>query len=131
MFKRKLRKGDPEAEGEIYVVQDLHKPLLGRPAIESLHVVAQVAPVMMYKSEIVVQYPHFFKGLGCLQGADHINLKGDARPSALTIPRRVALLLKSKVQTKSGRMETLGVISKVEKHTDWCAGMVVVTKTDV
>ena len=27
-------------------------------------------------------------------------------------------------------METLGVISKVEEPTDWCAGMVVVPKAD-
>ena len=37
VFKGKLRKGDTEAEEEIYVVQGLHKALLGRPAIELLH----------------------------------------------------------------------------------------------
>ena len=66
MFKGNVRKGDAKAEEEIYVVHDLHKALLGRPAIESLHVFAQVAPVVMHKSAVVAQYHHLFKGLGCL-----------------------------------------------------------------
>ena len=102
-----LQKGDKEAEEEIYVVQGLHKALLGGPAIESLHIVAQVATVMMHKSAVVAHYFHLFKGLGCLQGAYHIKLKGDARPSALTTPWRVVILLISKMKAELGRIEKL------------------------
>ena len=123
VFKGKLRNGHTEAEQEIYVVQGLHKALLGRPAIESLHVVAQVAPITTHKCEVVAQYPHLFKGLGCLQGAYHIKLKGDSRPLAFTTPRRVPIPLRPKMKAELERMETLGVISKVEEPTDWCKGM--------
>ena len=71
VFKGKLRKADTEAEEEIYALQDLHKAPLSRPEIEFLHVVVQVAPIIMHKSAVVAQYPHLFTGLWCLQGACH------------------------------------------------------------
>ena len=45
-------------------------------------------------------------------------------------PRRVALPLKAKVREELDRMEKLGVIRKVEEPTPWCAGMVVVPKSN-
>ena len=45
-------------------------------------------------------------------------------------PRRVALPLKAKVREELDRMEKLGVIRKVEGPTPWCAGMVVVPKSN-
>ena len=55
-------------------------------------------------------------------------MKPDAKPHALFTPRHVPLPLRAKVQAEFKRMETLGVISKVETPTPWCAGMVVVPK---
>ena len=55
-------------------------------------------------------------------------MKPDAKPHALFTTRHVSLLLRAKVQAELKRMETLGVISKVETPTPWCAGMVVVPK---
>ncbi len=43
-------------------------------------------------------------------------------------PRRIPLPLMGKVKEELHRMETLGVISRLEEPTDWCAGMVVVPK---
>ena len=40
----------------------------------------------------------------------------------------VPFSLRNQVQDELSRMETLGVISKVEDPTPWCAGMVVVPK---
>ena len=51
-------------------------------------------------------------------------------PYAITTPRRVALPLMPKVKEELQRMEKLGVISKVDVPTDWCAGMVVFPKPD-
>ena len=48
----------------------------------------------------------------------------------LCTPKRVALPLLSKVKAELNRMEDLGVISKVEAPTAWCADMVVVPKAD-
>ena len=65
-----------------------------------------------------------------LIGKYHIQLREDAKPFALTTPRRVAVLLLPKVEAELKRMEDLGVISPVNEPTDWCAGMVVVPKSD-
>ena len=48
---------------------------------------------------------------------------------AATTPRRVALPLLPKVKAKLEQLETQGVISKVDRPTDWCAPIVVVPKS--
>ena len=52
----------------------------------------------------------------------------EAKPFALTTPRRVAVFLLPKAKAELERMEKLRVISKVTTPTEWCAGMVVVPK---
>ena len=50
------------------------------------------------------------------------------RAHALFTPRDIPLPLRTKVQAELTKMETLGVISKVDTPTPWCAEMVVVPK---
>ena len=45
-------------------------------------------------------------------------------------PKRVPLSLKAKVREELDHMDKLGAIRKVEVHTLWCAGMVVVPKSN-
>lgn len=49
---------------------------------------------------------------------------------ALTTPRRVPIPLMKSVKAELENMEELGVISRIEELTDWCAGMVVVPKSN-
>ena len=63
-----------------------------------------------------------------MSGEYHISLREGAKPFALSTPSRVALPLMSKVKQKLEQMEALGVITRVEQPTDWCAGIVVVPK---
>ena len=76
-----------------------------------------------------------FEGLGELRDYPYtIKLKDDASPVVLTVPRRVPYPLLPKVKTELDRTVAQGVISKVERPTDWCSGLVVVpkaNKTDV
>ena len=51
-----------------------------------------------------------------------------ATPFALTTPRRVPIPLLPKVKEELQRMESMGVITKIDEPTEWCAGMVVVPK---
>ena len=69
-----------------------------------------------------------FKGLGNLGEEFIIKLKPEASPHAVFTPRHVPLPLRPQVEEELQRMESLGVISKVDKPTQWCAGMVVVPK---
>ena len=59
-----------------------------------------------------------------------IQLKDGAVPFALTTPRRVPIPLMPGVRAELENMEKLGVISRIDSPTDWCAGMVVVPKSD-
>jgi len=74
------------------------------------------------------QHPTIFKGLGTFPGAYDINLKPNAQLFAVFTPRSVPLPLHKKVEEELVRMESLQVISKIDKPTPWCAGMVIVSK---
>ena len=50
-FTTKIQATGKETEQEIYVVKDLHKPLLGRPAIEALELVARVNAIQEKRPE--------------------------------------------------------------------------------
>jgi len=73
------------------------------------------------------RFPKVFSGLGRLEGDYQIRRNEDAIPYALTTPRCVPITLTDKVKEELERMEEM-VISKKEKPTDWCAGIVVVPK---
>ena len=57
-----------------------------------------------------------------------IKLKPGAQPHAIYAPRNVPLPLRGQVQEELVRMQSLGVISRVDQPSPWCAGMVVVPK---
>ena len=112
-----------------YIIRELKNNLLGLPAIQSLHLLKKVDEVEeMSAASVKEQFPKLFQGLGTLRGEYQIMLKPGAQPFALTTARNVALPLRPKVKEELSRMEALGVITKVEEPTDWCAGMVAVPK---
>lgn len=74
------------------------------------------------------QYPKLCSGLGLVRRPYSIKLKPEAVPFSLHAPRRVPLPLMGKVKEEIDRMEKMGVITKIEEPTAWCAGMVVVPK---
>ena len=121
-------------ETEVYVVKRLAKPLLGRPTILDLGLVKLVAAVEQQHQHqhltLKEKYPSLFQGLGKLKGEYSIELRDDAQPFALATPRRVAIPLLKRVQQELERMERMKVITRVNQPTDWCAGMVVVPKTN-
>ena len=126
-FTGRVVKGNLEKKQEIYVVKDLHKPLLGQPAIEALGLIARVGEIQREQNPEQL-FPGLFTGLGKLQGEYTIKLRYGAKPFSLTTPRRFAIPLIPAVKTELERMEAMEVISRVEEPTEWCAGMVVVPK---
>ena len=116
----------------MYILKRLAKPLLGRPTILDLGLVKLVAAVEQQHQHLTLkeQYPSLFQGLGKLKGEYSIELRDDAQPFALATPRRVAIPLLKCVQQELERMERMKVITRVNQPTDWCAGMVVVPKTN-
>ena len=81
-------------------------------------------------AEVQDRFPSVFQGLGNLGEEYEIRLKEGATPHSLFAPRHMPLPLRPKVQEELDRMESIGVISKVDEPTPWCAGMVVVPKKE-
>ena len=134
MLNSELSKDDKTTMQDIYVVKGLKEPLVGKPAIEALNLVVKVENISDYSNSVTervkTKFSNLFEGLGELKGEFKIALKPDAKPFAISTPRRVPLPLYGKVKNELQRMEDLGVISKVDEPTDWCAGIVVVPKKD-
>ena len=129
MFTAVLQWKNKTTTQNIYVVEGIHKALLGNPAIDELHLISRLESVkgsIDYRGE----YPGLFHGLGKMEGPYKIALKDDARSFAINVPRRVALPLMDKTKKDLRRMEDAGVIVRVEQPTDWCSPMVVVPKKD-
>ena len=127
-----LSLGETSVTEDTYVTKGLKEPLLGQPAIEKLNLLARINEIQSqsYEERIKAKYPQLFHGLGELEGEYEIKLKPDAQPFAIMTPRRIPLPMKSKVKEELARMEKLGVIRKVDKPTNWCAGMVTVPKSN-
>ena len=113
---------------ELYVVKGLRPNLLGLPAIVDLNIAARVDATT--SSDIFSLYPTLFQGLGTMGEPYEIKLRPNYSPHAIFTPRRVPLPLREKVRHELERMESLGIISKVEEPTSWCAGIVAVPKKD-
>ena len=128
-FKATLKKRNKTKKETVYVVDVLRTPLLSRAAATELQLVVRLDNVSLDTSEVVKQeFPKLFSGLGKMGGEYTIILKKDAKPFAVSAPRRVSLPLLPKVKKELNRMEQQGVISKVEQPTALCAPMVVVPK---
>ena len=70
-----------------------------------------------------------FNELGVIGDQSYeIDLDPVAKLHAIFTPRRVPYPIRGKVKEELTRMESLGVISKVEQATPWCAGVVAVPK---
>ena len=75
------------------------------------------------------RFSKVFSGLGTLGGPYTTKLKEGAKPYALHAPRNIPIALRNKVRTELEHMKRIGVIKKVTKPTQWCAGVVIVPKT--
>ena len=77
---------------EIFVVQNLSRNLLGRPASAALKLAVTVGAIFDNTGPIQF-FPKLFQGLGKLEGEYVIELKDNHKPFAISVPRRVAVPL--------------------------------------
>ncbi len=124
----KVESKDLSTSQTVFVIDSLSRPLLGLPAIEALQLVERIDAVELPEERFKNKFPKVFTGLGKLEGNYCIRLKADAVPYTLTTPRRVPIPLENKIKEELERMERMGVISRIEQPTEWCAGMVPVVK---
>ena len=125
-FNGKVSYNGKESIETIFVVAGLRTNLLGLPVIIALKLIARVEAVSV--SSVMDEFPALFQGLGNLGEPFDIRLQPSAKPYALFTPRNIPIPLRQKVRQELDRMLLLGVISKVDIPTPWCAGMVVAPK---
>ena len=92
-FMGTLKQGDRRIQEKVYVVKGLTKPLLGRPTVEGQGLVQRLTALCEKELSPVEQFPHLFHGLGKLQGDHTIKLQEDAKPFAISTPKRAAIPL--------------------------------------
>ncbi|KAJ8880911.1 hypothetical protein PR048_017384 [Dryococelus australis] len=114
----------------VYVVQDLKEPLLGRSAIESFGMLQWVEEVnqLRKKFDPWERYPKLFEGLSLMAATHIIRLKNDAVPVSLHAPHRAALPLQPKLTQEVDKMVNMGIISPMNRPIEWCSGIVIVPK---
>lgn len=74
------------------------------------------------------QESQHFEGLHQFKDVYTIRLQPEARPFSLSAPRRVPITLHGVIQNEPRKMEMDVVIHKIDKPTDWCAGIIVVPR---
>ncbi|XP_072142128.1 uncharacterized protein [Dermacentor andersoni] len=109
----------------LYVIQSPTVPLLGLPALQALQVVRFLDQLKTSKAALPAE---LFNGLGTLKDEYNIRLKPDAVPFSLSVPRRISIPLLKIVRRELDKLESAGVIHRVDKPTPWCSGLVVVRK---
>ena len=85
------------------------------------------APGQMTKSSVLKDYAEAFNGLGAIPGKCSIHMKPDAVP-VVHPPRRIPVALKYHCKAELDRMESLGVIQKVQEPSQWVNSMTIVEK---
>ena len=127
-FEESISYRNSSSRQVLFVVRGLSKNLMGLPAITALNLATRVDGVGDYSQSIQEKFPSVFQGLGTFGDPYEIKLKDGAKPWAIHTARRVPLPLRDKVAEELRRMESCGVISRMEEPTEWCAGMVAVPK---
>ena len=74
--------------------------------------------------EVTASYSDVFKGLGCLEGALHLEVDMAVAP-AIMPPRRVPLTLKNRLKDELTHPEKASVIIREEEPTDWVSSLIV------
>ena len=87
-FLGRLQKGDLTIKEKIYVVENLQKSLLGRPAIMGQNLVWKIDAIKKSSQSTLEQFPSVFNGLDKIEGNYTIKLQEGVKPFALTTPRQ-------------------------------------------
>ena len=107
ILQAKLRLNGKSCDEDVYVVENLETPLLGRSACLALDTVAKVGTVTQSADDIKARFPNVFSGLGCMDGEYEIKMTPSHEPFNQTTPKRVPIPLLPKVKDELDRMETM------------------------
>jgi hypothetical protein len=121
-----------KTEAEFFIVKAPNsKALIGLPTCQNLKLISinLVNEVQEKKPDIIEEYNDVFTGLGLVEGDYHIELQENATPT-IQPPRKVPLSLIPKLKETLDNLTKSGVISKLDRPTDWVNSLVIVEKKD-
>lgn len=119
-------------KAEFFVVKAPNaKALIGLQTCQNLELISinQVNEVQEKKADIIEEYKDVFTGLGLVEGEYHIELQENAQPT-IQPPRKVPLSLIPKLKETLDNLTKSGVISKLDRPTDWVNSLVIIEKKD-
>ncbi|KAK2712700.1 hypothetical protein QYM36_011401, partial [Artemia franciscana] len=123
---------DPEVH-KFYIVSTAKQPLLCKNSSVSLGLIKFLNEVTKKPDQtvdrILSEYEDVFQGIGKLEGKCHIYLKKNCQPTVQP-PKRIPISMQDRFKAEFSRLETLGVIEKVSKPTEWVNSTVIVEKPD-
>ena len=97
-FTAALQLRDKSSTQNVYVLRDVHQPLFGCDAIDSLDIIKHLNAVDANSPRH--EYSDLFKGLGRMSGEYTLRLRQDAKPFALFPPHRVPVNLLSHLKNE-------------------------------
>ncbi|GFT10873.1 transposon Ty3-I Gag-Pol polyprotein [Nephila pilipes] len=114
-----------------YVVNVKSIPILGLKGCKELKLIERIDAIecrVISKNELIKQYKDVFTGIGEFPSEPyHITLKDNSVP-VIHPPRRVPQALQPKLKSTLNNLEKEGIVSKVNKPTDWVQSLVIVKK---
>lgn len=129
MQKLPITYRDTTSIQNVYLIRNQKTALLGKPAIKAFNLIRRTNRIEKSNSNRPEKrYSDRFKGLGELPDDYKIVLKDDAKPFAITVPRKVPLPLLDSTESTLKKMVETNVISPIIEPTDWVAPLVVVPK---
>ena len=122
--------GTKAIDAEFYVVEiNEAKPLIGLQTCCDLELISinNIGEVQENQPDLLAEYDDVFTGLGLVKGEYHIELSTDAKPT-IHPPRKVPLSLMPKLQETLEKLTKQGVVSNLDRATDWVNSLVIVKK---
>ncbi|KAG5891236.1 hypothetical protein JTB14_004351 [Gonioctena quinquepunctata] len=113
---------------DIYVMEKLTKPILGRAAIVKLNVlqyINQICPVQSQnlvdtlKDNVMRKFPRIFKDVGTFKTEMNIKLVEGAQPFVQSVPRVVPIPLLKPLEEELERLQKLDIIEPIDNPTEW------------
>ena len=120
--------GAKAINAEFYVVEiNEAKPLIGLQTCRDLELISinNIGELNENQPDLLTQYEDVFTGLGLVEGEYHIEVSPDVKPT-IHPPRKVPLSLMPKLQETLEKLTTQGVVSKLDRATDWVNSLVII-----
>lgn len=122
---------------DLYIIEKLTKPILGRTAIIKLNVlsyISRIYPVQStelsnsLKDNVMQRFPRVFQDVGTFKTEMRIKLIEGVQPSVQSVPRVVPIPLLKSLKEELERLQKLNIIEPIDCPTDWVSPIVVVQK---